>query len=80
MMSGFIPRVRDAITHAAYMLTELMTLSLRYREILRARPGQPIAMGKGSNSNNMLPMDFEHTDPVCGNIETAVRVRLRKIG
>lgn len=40
--------------------------------------GQPIARGKGTNFDNMLPIDFEHVDPVCGNIETAVRVAVRK--
>ena len=41
--------------------------------------GQPIARGKGTNFDTLLPMDFEHMDPVCGNIETAVRVRVRKL-
>jgi len=42
--------------------------------------GQPIARGKGTNFDTLLPMDFEHMDPVCGTIETAVRVKIRKIG
>ena len=42
--------------------------------------GQPIARGKGANFNTLLPMTFEHTDPVAGNIECCVRVRVRKIG
>lgn len=41
--------------------------------------GQPIARGKGSNFNNILPMTFEHTDPVAGNLECCVRVTVRKI-
>jgi molybdopterin-containing oxidoreductase family molybdopterin binding subunit len=41
--------------------------------------GMPIANGKGSNFNNLLPMTFEHTDPVAGNLETCVRVGIRKI-
>ena len=40
--------------------------------------GQPIARGKGTNFDTLLPMDFKHMDPVCGNIETAVRVSIRK--
>ncbi|MFC1816173.1 molybdopterin dinucleotide binding domain-containing protein, partial [Thermodesulfobacteriota bacterium] len=41
--------------------------------------GQPIARGKGTNFDTLLPMDFEHTDPICGTIETAVRVGVRKL-
>jgi len=41
--------------------------------------GQPIAQGKGTNFDNLLPLDFEHTDPICGTIETSVRVAVRKI-
>ena len=41
--------------------------------------GQPIAKGKGVNFDNLLPLDLEHTDPICGNIETAVRVKITKI-
>jgi len=41
--------------------------------------GQPIALGKGTNFDTLLPMDFEHMDPICGNIETAVRVRVSKL-
>ena len=40
--------------------------------------GQPIARGKGTNFDTLLPIDLEHMDPVCGNIETAVRVKVRK--
>ncbi|MEK7353853.1 MAG: molybdopterin-dependent oxidoreductase [Chloroflexota bacterium] len=42
--------------------------------------GQPIARGKGTNFDNLLPMDFEHMDPVCGTIETSVRVSVKKVG
>jgi molybdopterin-containing oxidoreductase family molybdopterin binding subunit len=41
--------------------------------------GQPVARGKGTNFDNLLPMDLEHIDPVCGNIETSVRVSVKKI-
>ena len=41
--------------------------------------GQPIARGKGTNFDNLLPIDFEHMDPICKTIETAVRVSVRKI-
>jgi anaerobic selenocysteine-containing dehydrogenase len=41
--------------------------------------GQPIAKGKGTNFDTLLPFDFEHMDPVCGNIETAVRVMVKKV-
>jgi len=42
--------------------------------------GQPIARDKGTNFDTLLPMDFEHMDPVCGTIETSVRVSVKKIG
>jgi anaerobic selenocysteine-containing dehydrogenase len=42
--------------------------------------GQPIAQGKGTNFDTLLPLDFEHTDPICGNIETSVRVGVKKFG
>jgi anaerobic selenocysteine-containing dehydrogenase len=41
--------------------------------------GQPIARGKGTNFDTLLPLDLEHMDPVCANIETAVRVKVRKV-
>jgi molybdopterin-containing oxidoreductase family molybdopterin binding subunit len=41
--------------------------------------GQPVARGKGTNFDNLLPMDHEHTDPISGNIETSVRVSVKKI-
>ena len=42
--------------------------------------GQPIARGKGTNFDTLLPLDFAHMDPVCGTIETAVRVSVKKVG
>jgi len=42
--------------------------------------GQPIARGKGTNFDNLLPLDLEHIDPICGNLETSVRVTVRKLG
>ena len=41
--------------------------------------GQPIARGKGSNFNTLLPMTFEHTEPITGNLECCVRVAVRKV-
>ncbi len=41
--------------------------------------GQPIARGKGTNFDTLLPMDLEHMDPVCGTIETSVRVSVKKV-
>ncbi|MBA7697578.1 hypothetical protein ES703_106245 [subsurface metagenome] len=42
--------------------------------------GQPIARGKGTNFDTLLPFDFEHMGPVEGSIETAVRVSVKKVG
>jgi len=41
--------------------------------------GMPIALGKGSNFDTLLELDDEHVDPLCGNIETAVRVKVKRI-
>jgi len=41
--------------------------------------GQPIAYGKGANFNKLLPMTWEHTEPITGNLECCVRVTVRKI-
>jgi hypothetical protein len=41
--------------------------------------GMPIAKGKGTNFDILLEMDLKHQDPVCLNMETAVRVSVRKI-
>jgi molybdopterin-containing oxidoreductase family molybdopterin binding subunit len=41
--------------------------------------GQPIARGKGTNFNMLLELDLKHVDPVSHNIETATRVKVRKV-
>ena len=41
--------------------------------------GQPIARAKGTNFNILLELDLKHVDPVCNNIETAVKVKVRKV-
>ena len=41
--------------------------------------GMPIAKGKGTNFDILLESDMEHLDPVSLNIETAVRVRVRRV-
>ncbi len=40
--------------------------------------GLPIAKGKGTNFDILLELDLKHMDPVCLNIETCVRVKVRK--
>lgn len=40
--------------------------------------GMPIARGKGTNFDILLEVDLKHMDPVCLNMETAVRVKIRK--
>ena len=42
--------------------------------------GMPIAKGKGTNFDVLLEIDLQHVDPICLNLETAVRVRIEKIG
>jgi anaerobic selenocysteine-containing dehydrogenase len=42
-------------------------------------PGLPIAKGKGTNFDKLLELDLKHVDPISLNIETAVRVKIRKI-
>ncbi len=42
--------------------------------------GMPVAKGKGTNFDELLELDQEHLDPICTTIETAVRIRVRKIG
>jgi anaerobic selenocysteine-containing dehydrogenase len=39
---------------------------------------RPIAKGKGSNFCKILPSHFKHYDPVTGNVETSVAVRIYK--
>ena len=41
--------------------------------------GMPIARGKGTNFDILMEIDLKHADPVCLNLETAVRVKVRKI-
>jgi anaerobic selenocysteine-containing dehydrogenase len=40
--------------------------------------GRPIARGKGSNFCKLLPSYLRHYDPVTGNIETSVAVKVSK--
>jgi anaerobic selenocysteine-containing dehydrogenase len=40
--------------------------------------GLPIAKGKGTNFDDLLENDLSHCDPVSLNLETAVRVKVRK--
>jgi len=41
--------------------------------------GMPIAQGKGTHFDALMACDLEHVDPVSLNIETAARVRIRKL-
>jgi anaerobic selenocysteine-containing dehydrogenase len=41
--------------------------------------GMPIAKGKGTNFNTLMENDLQHTDHICLNLETAVRVKIRKV-
>lgn len=41
--------------------------------------GMPIARGKGTNYDQLMEIDLKHMDPICLNIETAVRVKVRKV-
>jgi hypothetical protein len=40
--------------------------------------GMPIALGKGVNFDILLELDLKHVDHVSLNLETAVRVKIRK--
>ena len=40
--------------------------------------GMPIASGKGTLFNTLLENDLKHADHICLNIETAVRVKIKK--
>src|SRR5271157_3811425 len=40
--------------------------------------GMPIARGKGTNFDILLEIDLKHCDPICLNLETAVRIKIRK--
>jgi anaerobic selenocysteine-containing dehydrogenase len=41
--------------------------------------GLPVAKGKGTNFDDLLPIDLAHTDPVSGNLETCVRVKVYRV-
>jgi molybdopterin-containing oxidoreductase family molybdopterin binding subunit len=40
----------------------------------------PIAKGKGTNFDDLMPIDLAHVDPVSGNIEVSVKVKVYKEG
>jgi len=42
--------------------------------------GLPIAKGKGTNFDDLMPIDLAHVDPVSGNIEVSVAVKVYKEG
>ena len=42
--------------------------------------GQPIARGKGTLFDTLLEHDRKHLDPYCHNIETCMKVKVRKVG
>jgi anaerobic selenocysteine-containing dehydrogenase len=41
--------------------------------------GQPVAKGKGTNFDDLLELDLKHSDPISLNIETSVKVKVKKI-
>jgi anaerobic selenocysteine-containing dehydrogenase len=41
--------------------------------------GRPIAKGKGANFCKLLPAKLKYFDPVAGNMETAVAVKIYKV-
>lgn len=41
--------------------------------------GLPIAKNKGVNFDILMEIDLQHVDPICLNIETAVRVKIKKV-
>jgi molybdopterin-containing oxidoreductase family molybdopterin binding subunit len=41
--------------------------------------GMPVAKDKGVNFDILLELDFKHVDPVSFNLETAVRIKIRKV-
>ncbi|HUT73111.1 MAG TPA: molybdopterin-dependent oxidoreductase [Desulfatiglandales bacterium] len=41
--------------------------------------GMPIARGKGVHYDALMACDLEHVDPISLNIETAARVKIRKV-
>jgi len=42
--------------------------------------GLPIAKGKGANFNSLIDMQFSDVDPITGNLEVCVKVKVKKIG
>ncbi len=40
--------------------------------------GQPVARGKGAFFNDLVILDHKHICPVCGSLETAIRVKVYK--
>ncbi|MEE8419004.1 MAG: molybdopterin-dependent oxidoreductase [Dehalococcoidales bacterium] len=41
--------------------------------------GRPIAKGKGTNFNELLPVDHKHIDPICGAYEICVKLKAYKV-
>ena len=41
--------------------------------------GRPVALGKGTNFNELLPADHKHIDPICGAFEICVKVKAYKV-
>jgi len=41
--------------------------------------GRPIAKGKGTNFNELLPADQKHIDPICGAFEICVKVKAKRV-
>lgn len=41
--------------------------------------GMPIARGKGTNYDHLMEIDLQHMDPVSLNIETATRIKVKKV-
>jgi len=42
--------------------------------------GLPIAKGKGANFNSLIDFKFSDIDPITGNLEVCVKVKVKKIG
>jgi anaerobic selenocysteine-containing dehydrogenase len=40
--------------------------------------GRPVALGSGSNFCKILPSTLKHYDPITGNVETSVAVKVYK--
>ena len=41
--------------------------------------GRPVALGKGTNFNELLVADHKHIDPLCGAFEICVKVKAYKV-